>query len=184
MTNLIGERTGAGGKGGAARTLAVDQEAAKKYIAASIAAPSVSKFLTISASIARREPAPYWDEGDVATFNGGWKAISVYCEAKLQADEFLYDESRRLERSGGKKVGWEDINLRPGMLSDGVATGKVDLGRARARGDVTRNDVADVAVRLLQTGGAGGLWIDLVNGEEPVQEAVDRVVRDRVTSRT
>lgn len=70
------------------------------------------------------------------------------------------------------------------MLSDNVATGKVDLGRARARGGVTRNDVADVAVRLLQTGGAAGLWIDLVNGEEPAQEAVDRVVRDRVTSRT
>lgn len=70
------------------------------------------------------------------------------------------------------------------MLSDSVATGKVDLGRARARGGVTRDDVADVAVRLLQTGGAGGLWIDLVNGEEPAQEAVDRVVRDRVTSRT
>lgn len=175
---------GAGGKGGAERTVAVDREAAKKYITASIAAPSVSKFLTVSASIARREPAPYWDEADIATFNGGWKAIPVYCEAKLQADEFLYDESRRLESSGGKRVGWEDIHLRPGTLNDSPATGKVDLGRAKAKGGVTRNDVADVAVRLLQKGGAGGLWIDLVNGEELVQEAVDRVVGDKVTSRT
>lgn len=177
-------RIGAGGKGGAERTIAVDQEAAKKYIAASIAAPSVSKFLTVSASIARHNPAPYWNEDDIATFKGGWKAIPTYCEAKLKADEFLYDESRKLENNGGKKVGWEDIHLRPGMLSDKPATGKVDLGRARARGEVTRNDVADVAVRLLQKGGAKGLWIDLVNGEELAQEAVDRVVRDKVTSRT
>lgn len=175
---------GAGGKGGAARTLAVDQEAAKKYIAACIAAPSVCKFLTVSASVARRIPAAYWDDADVATFSGAWKAIPVYCEAKLQADEFLYDESRKLERGGGKEVGWEDIHLRPGALGDSAATGKVDLGRARAGGGVTRSDVADVAVRLLQKGGAGGLWLDLVNGEELAQEAVDRVVRDRITSRT
>lgn len=120
----------------------------------------------------------------MATFNGGWKAIPVYCEAKFQADEFLWDESRKLESSGGKKVGWEDIHLRPGALNDQPATGKVDLGRARAKGGVTREDVADVAVRLLLKGDSGGLWIDLVNGEEPTQEAVDRVIRDRVSSRT
>lgn len=153
-------------------------------MAAAISAPSVSKFLMVSASLARRAPAPYWGKEDVAVFNAGWKEIPVYCEAKVNADEFLYDESRKLEGSGGKKVGWEDIHLRPGALSDRAATGKVELGRVGAKGDVSRGDVADVAMRLLEKGGAGGLWIDMLNGDEPVGEAVDRVVRDKVTART
>ncbi|KAH8144612.1 uncharacterized protein LAJ45_11380 [Morchella importuna] len=175
---------GAGGKGGPERTIAVDQEAAKKYISASLAAPSVSKFLMVSALISRREPAPYWGEEDVASFRTGWKAIPTYCEAKLQADIWLYDESRKLEKAGGKSVGWEDIHLRPGSLSDKEATGKVDLGRARAKGEVSRADVAAVGVALLERGDVAGLWVDLVEGEEEIGEAVERVVKGKITART
>lgn len=39
---------GAGGKGGAARTKAIDEVAAKAYISASLATPSVKKFLLVS----------------------------------------------------------------------------------------------------------------------------------------
>lgn len=49
------------------------------------------------------------------------------------------------------------------------------LGRTKARGSVTRGDVADVAVRLLEREGVSG-WLDLLEGEE----AVERVVRERV----
>lgn len=43
---------------------------------------------------------------------------------------------------------------------------------------MTRADVADVAARLLETDAKG--WFDLLEGDEPVQAAVDRVVRDKV----
>ncbi len=39
---------GAGGKGGPARTKAIDEVAAKAYISASLATPSVKKFLLVS----------------------------------------------------------------------------------------------------------------------------------------
>ncbi|KAL7267109.1 hypothetical protein RUND412_010317 [Rhizina undulata] len=174
---------GAGGKGGPERTRTVDEHAAKRYISASILAPSVSKFLMISASCCRQEPASWWNEEDIATFHAAWKAMPVYCQAKCVADEFLWDESRRLEAAGGKKVGWEDIDLRPGYLSDEPGTGRVGLGKARIKGSVTRDDVAAVAVKLLEKGGAGGLWVDLIGGEEDIETAVERVIRERINAR-
>jgi hypothetical protein len=42
--------------------------------------------------------------------------------------------------------------------------------------------VADVAARLLEAPGAKG-WFDLLEGEEEVGEAVERVVRDKVDCR-
>lgn len=56
---------GAGGKGGKERTKAVDELAAKRFIAAAIRAPSVKRFLMVSACCARRSPASWWDQQDV-----------------------------------------------------------------------------------------------------------------------
>ncbi|KAF9063831.1 hypothetical protein BDP27DRAFT_1384857 [Rhodocollybia butyracea] len=162
---------GAGGKGGPERTKAVDEIAAKRFIKASLDAPSVKKFLMVSASSSRRAPASYWEEDDKATFKRAWEMIGVYCEAKTVADEYLYEESRKSTKSG-----WVDICLRPGALSDSSATGKVDLGRAKLAGNITRQDVAAVAVELLEKENGGGLWIDLIGGSEPIAAAVDRVV--------
>ena len=55
------------------------------------------------------------------------------------------------------------------------------LGKTRVKASISRADVADVAVRLLETEGAGG-WVDLVDGEEETGEAVSRVVREKVDS--
>ncbi|KAF8242971.1 NAD(P)-binding protein [Wilcoxina mikolae CBS 423.85] len=134
---------GAGGKGGKERTKAVDEDAAKRFIAAAIRSPDVKKFLT-----------------------------------GLQCYEFLYAESRKT-----KKPDWEDICLRPGTLKDEPGTGKVDLGRAKATGGISREDVARVAVALLERGGAAGLWLDLVRGEEEIEAAVERCITERVTAR-
>ncbi|KAK1230910.1 hypothetical protein PQX77_005988 [Marasmius sp. AFHP31] len=178
--------TGAGGKGGKERTKAVDEVAAKRFIAAAMAAPSPTKFLMVSANCSRRKPASYWSEKDKEAFEGAWKAIPDYCEAKTEADEFLFNESRKFVQGGGKK--WQDICLRPGTLSDDPAKGKVDLGRAKAYGKVPRDDVAAVAVELLEQSddeskNAGGLWIDLIAGDEPIGEAVGRVLKEKITSR-
>ncbi|KAL0058761.1 hypothetical protein AAF712_014533 [Marasmius tenuissimus] len=153
---------GAGGKGGKERTKAVDEVAAKRFIAAAMAAPSPTKFLMVSANCSRRKPASYWSEKDKEAFEGAWKAIPDYCEAKTEADEFLFNESRKF--------------------------GKVDLGRAKAYGKVPRDDVAAVAVELLEQSddenkNAGGLWIDLIAGDESIGEAVGRVLKEKITSR-
>ena len=104
----------------------------------------------------------------------------MYCEAKTNADEYLYVESRK--RGDNKAGGWEDIDLRPGTLTDEPASGKVALGRSGVA-SVSREDVAAVGVELLERGGAGGLWVDLVAGEEEVDKAVERVVSEKITAR-
>ncbi|KAJ4474848.1 hypothetical protein J3R30DRAFT_3775996 [Lentinula aciculospora] len=169
---------GAGGKGGPERTKAVDEIAAKRFIKAALLAPSVTKFLMVSASSSRRSPASYWSDSDITTFQKTWESIGTYSEAKTAADEYLYDESRKSQKSN-----WVDICLRPGMLSDKPGTGQVDLGRAKLAGSVPREDVAAVAVELLEKENGGGLWIDLISGSESIQFAVDCVVSQRVTSR-
>jgi hypothetical protein len=104
-----------------------------------------------------------------------------YVKAKLAADEVLTVlGEERVKRDGKDKFTY--VILRPGILSDEKETGLVELGKTRARASVTRGDVADVAVRLLEVGGVNG-WIDLVNGTEPVQQAVERVVREGINAR-
>jgi nucleoside-diphosphate-sugar epimerase len=56
---------GAGGKGGKERTKAVDEDAAKKFIAAALEAESVKRFLMVSANAARHQPASWWKEDDL-----------------------------------------------------------------------------------------------------------------------
>jgi nucleoside-diphosphate-sugar epimerase len=98
----------------------------------------------------------------------------AYYKAKLAADETL-------TVLGEEKKGFGYIILRPGFLTDDKETGKVSLGKTRARGFVTRGDVAEVAVRLLEQEGARG-WFDLLAGEEDVGSAVERVIKDGVNS--
>ncbi|KAF9269299.1 NAD(P)-binding protein [Marasmius fiardii PR-910] len=177
---------GAGGKGGKERTKAVDEVAAKRFITAAIASPTPTKFLMVSANSSRRSPASYWAEKDKEIFKKSWEAIPDYCEAKTVADEFLWTESRKAVSKGEKK--WQDICLRPGRLIDEAGTGKVDLGRAKLYPSVPRDDVAAVAVKLLERSDAenkdsAGLWIDLISGDEPIVDAVDRVLINKVSSR-
>lgn len=103
-----------------------------------------------------------------------------YCKAKLAADEVLTVlGEERVRRDGKGKFSY--IILRPGTLSDEKESGLVALGKT-ATGVVTRADCGDVAARLLEVDGVNG-WIDLVNGKEPVQDAVERVVREGIDAR-
>lgn len=74
---------------------------------------------------------------------------------------------------------FQAINLRPGTLADTPATRKVQLGKTAGRGTITREDVAIVADKMLARDDTNG-WYDLLNGEEPVDEAVERVVKEKV----
>ena len=165
---------GAGGKGGAERTFAVDRDAAIAFITAAARTPSVTKFLMVSYIGSRRARAPWWTEADwdatLAVNNG---VLANYHKAKVEADECL------AALTAQRGAGFQGICLRPGTLKDEPATGKVSLGKISARGVIPREKVAEVAVRLLEREDAGG-WIDLLKGDEEIGAAVERVVEDKV----
>lgn len=102
------------------------------------------------------------------------ETMPAYYQAKLAADELL-------TVLGEARKDFQYIDLRPGALTDEAPTGKVQLGKTKARGTVSRADVADVAVQLLESDRARG-WFDLLNGEEEVGVAVERVVAEAVNS--
>lgn len=107
--------------------------------------------------------------------------LPAYAKAKLEADEYMtaLAARRRAQVQAGAASPMQAINLRPGTLTDEPATGKVELGKTPGRNKVTREDVAIVADRLLARADTDG-WYDLVNGDEPVDAAVERVVREKV----
>ncbi|KAJ5143852.1 uncharacterized protein N7515_002639 [Penicillium bovifimosum] len=170
---------GAGGKGGPSRTIAIDQEAAKHFLTASFATPSVSKFLMISYLGSRRNQ-PSWmpDDEWAGIVKTNTEVLPTYAKAKQEADEYMTALAAVRKRDPTRP--FQAINLRPGLLTDQPATRKVELGiTGKGRGSVTREDVAIVADGLLARADVEG-WIDLVNGEEGVEEAVERVARERV----
>ncbi|KAL4880814.1 hypothetical protein BJY04DRAFT_218966 [Aspergillus karnatakaensis] len=173
---------GAGGKGGPERTHAIDSEAAKHFISASFAHPRVSKFLLVS-WIGSRRNKPTWfnDEDWSHSRNVFDNVLPAYAKAKLEADEFLTAHAavRAKQVAAGKAKPLDAIVLRPGLLTDDKAGGKVTLGKTRSEGKVTREDVARVADALLAKEGAKG-WLDLLEGQEDIDAAVDRVVREGI----
>ncbi|MCJ1397317.1 hypothetical protein MMC11_000509 [Xylographa trunciseda] len=165
---------GAGGKGGPRLTYAIDRDAAKHFITACANTPSVRKFLLISYIGSRRQRAPWWTDEDWASCQKvNTEVLPHYFAAKVEADECL----TALAQGRGRDLA--AIILRPGNLTDDKPTGMVTLGKTRANGKVSRGDVADVAVRLLEKVGTQG-WLDLLEGGDEVEDAVERVVRDGV----
>lgn len=168
---------GAAGKGGPTRTYAIDRDAAVHFINAAASTPSVTKFIMVSFTTSRRKSASWWSKED-------WEAIlpltqhdtaplKHYYEAKVVADEALY-------RAGKKRgKGFEAIDLRPGELTEEEGGG-VALGKTATRGKVSRKSVARVTDALLAKEGVGSRWLDLLDGDEDVEAAVERVVKEDV----
>ena len=165
---------GAGGKGGSSRTYAIDRDAAKHFVTACVRSPSVRKFLMISYIGSRRQRAPWWTDDDWASCQHiNKEVLPHYFAAKVEADECL------TVLAEGRGRDFAAIVLRPGSLTNDSPTGMVTLGKTRASGKVTRGDVAEVAVRLLQKEGTRG-WLDLLEGKDGVEEAVNKVVVDSI----
>lgn len=169
---------GAGGKGGPASTIAVDQEAAKHFLSASFASAYVSKFLMVSYLGSRRNK-PIWmsDDDWAALMHVNTEALPTYVKAKLEADEYMTALVAKGKTDPSARP-LQAINLRPGFLIDAPATRKVQLSRTAGRGSVTREDVAIVADQLLVSADAEG-WIDLINGDVPVEVAVEKVGKEK-----
>jgi hypothetical protein len=146
---------------------------------ASFATPSISKFLMIS-YLGSRKNQPKWmpDDQWAGIVKMNTEILPTYAKAKQEADEYLTALAAVQKRDA--KRAFQAINLRPGLLKDDPATRKVELGiTPQGRGTVTREDVAIVADLLLARADTEG-WIDLVNGEEGVEGAVERVAREKV----
>jgi uncharacterized protein YbjT (DUF2867 family) len=139
---------GGGPDGSIERKRTVDLEGSLKSIEGAKRA-GIARFVQVSA-INVDDPLPE-DTGDV------WRA---YVEAKRDADAALRDSG----------LAWTIV--RPGRLTDDPATGKVELGPDVARGDVTRADVAAVLAAVLDAPGAVGKQWNVVNGDMPVERAV------------
>lgn len=170
--NGANDSLGAGGKGGPARTQAIDRNSCLHFIRAAGRTPSITKFLVVSYLGSRHNKAPWWsDEEWAATQDVNRGALKYYYPAKLDADTAMAAAATRHPHL-------QPIVLRPGALTDGEAVGKVSLGKTKARGSIRRGDVAAVAAELLDSEAKG--WLDLLEGDEPIADAVQRVVRDKV----
>jgi hypothetical protein len=170
---------GAGGKGGPERTIAIDEVAAKHFITASFSSPRISKFLLVSYNGSRRSRAPWMSDEDwQGIVHVNEKVLPTYAKAKIEADEFMIAQTAWRRRQTNLPAHFQSITLRPGNLADEPGTGKVAMGKITTRGKVPREDVAIVADRLLARDDTDG-WFDLLGGNEPIDEAIDRVVRDK-----
>lgn len=103
---------------------------------------------------------PYWappdDVGEV---------FAAYLQAKAASERDL------MRRDLDATV------LRPGRLTDDEPTGHVQLAvTGIAHAEVSRADVAGVLVALLDEPRSAGLTLELVAGDQPIAEAVDRVL--------
>jgi nucleoside-diphosphate-sugar epimerase len=142
---------GAGPGSGAARKETVDRDAAVLFADAAQRA-GVCQYLMISAMGADREPPPGTDP-----------VFAAYLQAKGAADAYLASRA---------DLDW--TILRPGRLTDEPGTGLVRLAVRTGPGAVPRDDVAAVLLALLDTP-AGGMTLELVTGDTPVDKAVQTV---------
>ena len=138
---------GAGGRGGAARTLTVDRDGAIKLLHAAASA-GVPRYLIISAGGA--EDPPDGDDG-----------LSIYLRAKADADAAVQSSDR------------EWTILRPGPLTDDPGTGRPRLDPTPGRGTVSRDDVALVLARLLHDERSAHRVLYINGGDQPLDQALE-----------
>ncbi|KAI1109472.1 NAD dependent epimerase/dehydratase [Nemania sp. NC0429] len=166
---------GAGGKGPPERTWAVDRDAASRFIRASVALPYVKKFVMISFIASRLEGAPWWPaEVWEKEKNTSLKKLERYYQAKVAADQVLYEESKK------RPDDFAAICVRPALLTD-EPVGKVALGRTSvASGTSSRASVAYLTALLLENPDVKTTWLDMLDGDEDPDAAVKRCVDEGV----
>jgi len=141
---------GAGPGSGARRKDSVDR-AASVLLADAAQAAGVRRYVQVSAMGLDRADDPDME-----------KVFAAYLRAKDAADQDLM--VRDLE--------W--TVLRPGRLTDDPGVGTVTLAKRVPRGAVTRDDVATVLVGLLDRPATAGKVLELVGGDEAIDQAVTR----------
>ncbi|MAT04885.1 MAG: NAD-dependent dehydratase [Acidimicrobiaceae bacterium] len=88
------------------------------------------------------------------------ETFSVYLRAKAAADEAV------------RAADIDAVIVRPGKLTDGPATGAVEMGTSVGRGEITRADVAAVLTEIIDTGHGDGCTFEVIGGTTPIEDAV------------
>ena len=140
---------GAGSGSGAARKLTMDRDGAIKLLEATAA--DGARYAIVSSVGAENPP----DGNDV---------FSVYLRAKAEADAAVQASGRE----------WTIV--RPGPLTDEPATGRVRIDTTPFRGEVPRDDVAELLAFVLHDPRATHKILYVGGGEQPLEEVLDRVL--------
>lgn len=138
---------GAGGKGGAERTNAIDGDGFRTALQAAQLA-NVPRFLQVSA---------FPEAG-----RGG--------EANPQFENYM-----RVKKATDVELAASDrdwVILRPGTLTDKPGTGKVRAGAAIPYGDVSRDNVATVLAEIIATPAITRRVIEVTDGDTPAPQAI------------
>ncbi|MFF8731671.1 SDR family oxidoreductase [Streptomyces sp. NPDC015171] len=151
---------GAGPGSGAARKHTVDHQAAVLVTEAALRA-GIRRYVMVSTRGAGSPPPAHADQV--------WAA---YIHAKTAADEHLMAQD----------LDW--TVLRPAALTNEPGTGRVRLTAERSVGEITRDDVAQVLVTLLDTPATAGLVLELAEGPDRISEAVARAASERTGERS
>ncbi|WP_237882285.1 NAD(P)-binding oxidoreductase [Pseudomonas sp. PGPR40] len=144
---------GAGGKGGAQMTDAIDGHGLELSVAAARLA-DIRRFILISAF-------PEASRGETVS-----ETFENYMAVKKRADVHL----------AASELDW--VILRPGTLLDSPGTGKVRAGLAIPYGDVPREDVAAALLQIIEQPGVNRVIIELTQGTTPVEEAIQQFDQD------
>jgi uncharacterized protein YbjT (DUF2867 family) len=134
---------GAGPGSGAARKWTVDRDGAIKLMKA-CHKNGIDRYVMISA-MGLDNPR-------------GNEVFQVYQKAKAEADKAL------------RHSGLNYTIVKPGRLTDSEGTGKVSIGKDLERGEIPREDVAEVLGIVFESNETIGMEFDLVQGENPIDK--------------
>ena len=151
-SDMVVFSAGAGGKGGAQMTNAIDGEGLALAVAAARAA-GIRRFVLVSAF-------PEAGRGKAVS-----ETFENYMAVKKRADVLL----------AATDLDW--VILRPGTLLDSPGTGKVHAGLAIPYGGIPRADVAAALVEIIEHSGLNRIIIELTQGDTPVGPAVQQLAR-------
>jgi uncharacterized protein YbjT (DUF2867 family) len=136
---------GSGGK----KVVEVDQNGAKRLIDAS-KSHNVKKFIMLS-SMGADHPEKS-------------EELKDYLKAKQNADVYL------------KESGLPYTIVRPGSLTNEALSNKIELAeKLNKRGEISRNDVAQTLVRILNDDVANNTTFEIIKGEMLISEALNKV---------
>lgn len=136
---------GSGGK----NVIKVDQDGAKRLIDASTE-QKVKKFVMLS-SMGADAPEKAED-------------LKEYLKAKHNADEHL------------KQSGLNYAIVRPGSLNNKAATDHIKLKeKLSEHGDISRADVAQTLVRMLNDDAANNVVFEIINGDQLIGKALEAI---------
>ncbi len=141
---------GAGPGSGIDRKTTVDRDAAI-LLADAAEAAGVGRYLMVSAMGADRRDARETSD----------PVFAAYLAAKAAADEAVRG-----------RPGLDATIVRPGLLTDEPATGRVRVAEWTGRGSIPRADVAAILVALLDSPSTRGVTFELISGDASIEEAV------------